>query len=402
MRLGVRFGALIGGALLVAACGNTNTDGTSPGTATTATSVPPPAIVSPSLLNAGTYPTAPRPPLGNAGNPGTGAVADAQHMADFVLGPWEVDEKLVTPYLNSYYVLNAANALQQLGPETVAAAADRHGFVDGFASAREETDKNAMINAVLRFTDPAAAAAAITDMNDAVVKQPIQGATPTPAPIPGHPEAVASTYPFTPHGSDRTRATVRSFTAHGPYVLMQFVQSIDGLERAAALVAKAIDAQGPVIDQFKPADPGALADVPLDPTGLLAKTLPTAVGTSNSKNAVYGVRGAMHFQSNPVASTTLFKDTGVTEVAMGKTNVYQAKDANAAVLVTNAFGKEISAGGTQAANPVPALPASRCQAFPKGFYCVAPAGRYAIEAQGEQLVDVQQQVAAQYVILTAE
>jgi hypothetical protein len=39
--------------------------------------------------------------------------------------------------------------------------------------------------------------------------------------------------------------------------------------------------------------------------------------------------------------------------------------------------------------------------FPKGFYCVAPAGRYAIEARGEQLRDVQQQVAAQYVILTA-
>jgi len=32
---------------------------------------------------------------------------------------------------------------------------------------------------------------------------------------------------------------------------MQFVQTIDGVEHAAALVAKAIDAQGPSIDQFR-------------------------------------------------------------------------------------------------------------------------------------------------------
>jgi hypothetical protein len=401
MRLGVRFGALVAGALVVVACGNTgHTNGTSPapGTATT-TSVPPPAIVSPSLLHAGTYPTAPRPPLGTAGDPATGAVVDAQYMADFVVGPWDVDENLITPYLDSYYVLNAPNALLQLGPEAIAAAAGRHGFVDGFASAREEVDKSAMVNAVLRFADPAEAAAAITEMGDAVAKQPIQGATPTRASIPGHPDSVAFTYPFTPHGSDRTRTTVRSFTVHGPYVLMQLVQSVDGLDRATALVGKAIDAQGPSIDQFKAADPSALAAVPLDLTGLLAKTLP-APGTTTAKNAVYGTRGAMHFQSNPVASATLFKDTGVTEVAMGRTNVYQAKDARAAVTVTNSFGQEISAEGTKAADPVPALPDSRCLAFPKGFYCVAPAGRYAIEARSAQLADVQQQVAAQYVILT--
>jgi hypothetical protein len=238
-------------------------------------------------------------------------------------------------------------------------------------------------------------------MGGAAVKFPIAGVTPTVVAIPGHPDSVASTYPFTPHGSDKTRATIRSFTPHGPFVLMQFVQTVDGIDAAAALVAKAIDAQGPSIDQFKAAPPDALAAVPLDPTGLLAKALPTT-SAARAKNAVYDIRGAAHFQTDPIASTKLFKDNGVTAVAMAKTNVYEAKDAAGAVAITDSFGMEVTAESTTPADPIPQLPHSHCMGFPKGFYCVAPAGRYAIEARGEQLHDVQQQVSAQYVILTAQ
>jgi hypothetical protein len=403
MRRSLQFGVLAASALLVAACGNTAGDasGTSPAAGTPATTPAPPAIVSPELLDVGAYPTVPRQPLGAAGNAAFGAVADAKQMANFVVGPWDVDQSLISPYLDSFYLIGSVAALLQLGPEAVAAAAARHGLINGFASERQAPDKSAMVNAVLRFPDPAAAAAASTDMGEAATKQPIQGSTPTGASIPGHPDAVASTYPFTPHGSNRSWATIRSFTAHGPYVLMQFVQSVDGFDPTAALVAKAIDAQGPSIDQFKPADPGALAAVPLDPTGLLARALPPTSAVGGAKNAVYDARGAAHFQSDPIASTTLFKDTGVSEVAMAKTNVYQARDASGAVTVTDSFGQEVSAEGTKPADPVPALPDSHCMAFPKGFYCVAAAGRYAIEARGEQLRDTQQQVAAQYVMLTA-
>ena len=401
MRRSLQFQALVAGALILTACGS-SPDGAPGGSqAATSTSPAPPAIVSPTLLDVGTFPTAPRPPLGPAGNPVSGAVADAQHMADFVIGPWDVDENLIEPYLATFYVLAGPQALEQLGPVSIAEAAGRNGFVNGFASARQVKDKAVMINAVLRFADPAAAAAASVAMGDASAKQPVKGVTPTVVPIPGHPAAVASWYPFVAAGSAQTRATLRSFTPHGSYVLMQFVQSIDGVDAATGLVAKAIDAQGPAIDQFTPADPAAFADVPLDPTGLLARTLP-ATGPATAKNAVYASRGARHFQSNPVASEDLFKGTGTTEVAMGDTNVYQAEDAGAAVDVVNSFNLEISAAGTKAADPVKALPDSHCLALPTGFYCVAPAGRFAIEARGEQLLAAQQKLAAQYVMLTAK
>lgn len=396
------FGAVMACALVLVACGDNgdaNATGAEASTRAAPSSVPPRPVVSPSLLDAGKYPTVPHPPLGVAGDPTAGAISDAQHLADFVLGPWEVDENLIGTYLNSFYVIGAGTVLRQLGPADIGAAADQHGLINGFASARQEKDKTAMVNTVLRFADPTAAAEAAKAMGDASVKQAIKGIAPTAVSIPGHPEAVASTYPFTPSGSDQPRATVRSFTPHGPYVFMQFVQSADGLDRATALIAKAIDAQGPLIDQFTPATD--LAAVPLDPTGLLARTLP-ATTNDPAKNAVYAARGAEHFQSNPLGAATLFKDTGTTQIAVGSTNVYKTKNEGAALMVTNGFSEEVSSEGMAPADPVAALPDSHCYAIPKAFYCVAPAGVYAIEARSEQLADTHQQLSAQYAMLTAK
>ncbi|KAA0102399.1 hypothetical protein CIW49_03585 [Mycolicibacterium sp. P1-18] len=402
MGRGLTFGVVGACALIVVGCGGSG-GGTStsamPSSSSASSTAAPRPVVNPALLDVGRYPTAPRPPLGVAGDPALGAVSDAQHLADFVIGPWEVDEKLVGTYLNSYYVLNSATVLKQLGPEGIATAAGQAGMINGFASARQDPDREAMVNAVLHFPDPAAATAASKAMGEAAARQAIKGITPTVVAVPGHTDAVASTYPFTPNGSTKTSATVRSFTPRGAYVFMHFVQSVDGVDRATGLVAKAIDAQGPRIDEFTPA--GDLGAVPLDPTGLLAKTLPAAV-SEPAKNAVYATRGAEHFQSNPLASETLFSDTGTTEVAMGNTNVYQTKDDGAAIMIINAFSQEMTSDGMAIADTVTALPDSHCYALPQAFYCVAPAGRYAIEARSQQLADVHQQLSAQYVMLTAK
>lgn len=398
-------GACLASALLVAACGGQGTGPTDSAggssTATTSQTTPP---VSPDKLNPGRYSTKPLAPMGKAGTPERGAVLQAQQMADYVVGPWEVDKAMIDPYLDTYYVMSGPAQLSSLGPQATADAATRHGMVNGFGSARENPDKAAMLNAVLRFPDPASATAASRDMNVAASAQPISGAQPEPVAIPGHQDAVASTYTYTPRDSDRPRTFVRAYTPHGQFVLMQFAQSVDGVGGASALVAKAIDLQGKLIDGFTPADVTALADVEVDPTGLLARTLPLPTAEASPiKNAVYGPRGASHFQSNPVASTTLFDDTRVTAVSMAGANVYEAHDNPSARMIINSFNQEVSgmAGATQAA-PVPEIPESHCMAFPQAFYCVAPADKYAIEIRGAKFEDVQQQVAAQYIILTAK
>ncbi|KIU17075.1 DUF7373 family lipoprotein [Mycolicibacterium llatzerense] len=402
MRSLVNCGAALVVAVLAAGCGGGSTQ-SSPATSSakpaTSTAPPPPAIVAPAQLKPGAYPTKAHEPYGTAGAPEVGAKVEAQQLAGYVVGPWEVDSTLTEPYLSTYFVIDAPGALAQFGPESIASAAGRHNFIDGFASARESATKSVLINGVLRFAGPADATAAASEMNAAALQLKIRGAEPKPVALPEHPDALASTYDVDSRGAKVT--TARSFTARGPYVLIQLAQSTGGPDPAIALVAKAIGAQVRAIEPFKPA--AELAAVPVDPTGLLALTLLTDA-PRNSQNAVYSGTGALHFQSNPIASGKVFQDNGVTGFARGKTSVYQAKDPSSAVNVANAFGKEVSVDGTETADPVPALTLSRCilLANPKQFYCVAPAGNYAIEARGAELKDVHEQVAAQYILLTAK
>jgi hypothetical protein len=393
-----KHGLTLAAVVLLAACSHANEGpaASSSVAAPTASALP---VISPDQLNVGNYLSAPRPVLGAAGSVEAGAAAEARRMAEYVIGPWDVDASLIDPYLGTYYVMDTPAVLAQLGPEAIAEAAQSHGFVGGFASARK-SDQAVLVNAVLRFPNPAAAAAAAGAMADAAAASPIRGVRPERTPIPGHPEATAVSYPFTPEGSDHPWTVVRSFNPHGTFVLTQLTQTSAGPDAATGLVAKAIATQGPVIDGFTPTDVAALAQIPLDPTGLLARTVLVTGEVKPTKNSVYPARAAMHFQSDPVASKKLFADTGVTAVAMGQANVYQSRDSQTAQAITKGFDNEVLLQGAKPADQVPALPQSHCAARPKGFYCVAPAGQYAIEANGVGLPETQQLVAAQYVLLT--
>lgn len=61
---------------------------------------------------------------------------------------------------------------------------------------------------------------------------------------------------------------VTTNVAHGPYVFHVFAQTDDTADADAATIAKALDLQGPRIDQFKPTDPAQFATMNLDPTGM--------------------------------------------------------------------------------------------------------------------------------------
>jgi hypothetical protein len=295
-------------------------------------------------------------------------------------------------------VVQNAAALTLLGPEGVAGAAGQHQLINGFASARTAEGKTALLNAVLRFPDEASAAAATADMGNASMQAVGPGGQKVS--IPGHPDATAASYPITSRTGGPDLTAVRSFTQHGPYVLMQLAQSADGRDAAAALAAKTIDLQGPAIDQFRATDPSEFADISLDPTGLLARTLPVPEQDATPiQNATYEQRGALQFQSDPARSAKLFTDVGMDLAAMAKTNVYQTKDPAGAKKIVDGFYAELQPTSQQA-KPVTNLPDSRClQLKDKTFYCLGVADKYAIETTAENLLDAQQQVAAQYAML---
>lgn len=350
-------------------------------------------------LDVGPYPTEPSQPLGVAGDPLRGMVIEAQRMANHVIGPWEVDPALTDWFGFGAMVLPKAQALGLIGPGELGMVASRHNFINGFATARTEADKKLLLNAVLRFPDDEAAAAAADALGQSAMQQQGADGPAQTMTIPGYPDAKANTYTMVDR-QDGKRYAVRSFAARGPYVLMQLGQSAEGAEQAGQLVAKTLDLQGPEIDSFRATAPSEFSDISIDPTGLLARVIPVeAPDPMLTKNTTYEQRGALHFQSDPTRSAKLFADTGTDLVAMAKASVYEAENPAGAKGVVDEFYAEVSPKA-KPANPVRNMPDSRCmQLEDSSFYCLVTADQYAIEAAGPTLLNAQQLAAAQYVML---
>ncbi|MDO8942797.1 MAG: hypothetical protein Q7U75_06410, partial [Desulfobacterales bacterium] len=213
-----------------------------------------PLTVDTALLDVGNYPTKLRPPLGTAGTPLAGAINDGQRMGNHVVGPWEVDPTLKSTYAMGARVLTSPDELTIIGPAELVAAAGRHNFINGFVSARQAEGRTTLMNTVLRFADPPSAAAAAADMGQTVLNQQSSSAPVRPVSIPGHPDALATSYSFIDDATKRRWIAVRSFTSHGPYVLTQLAESVDGQDAAVTLIANTINLQRPVIDRFEATD----------------------------------------------------------------------------------------------------------------------------------------------------
>lgn len=350
-------------------------------------------------LDVGRFPTEPRPPLGVAGDPRKGVLIEAQRMADHVLGPWEIEPKLTKWYAFGAMALPAAEALSLIAPGPFAATAARHNFVNGFASARTDEGRTRLLNSVLRFIDDASAAAAAEDLAKTALGQRGTEGPGEKVSIPDQPDTQAVVYTSDDEDGKRWKS-VRAFTVNGPYVFMQLAQTTDDTDAATALIGKAVAAQRPEIDRFRATDPSEFAEISVDPDGLLARTIPAEKpNLTFTANAVFGRRGALHFQNDPVRSSTLFSDTGTDVVTMGATTVYRTRDAAGAKAVVADFDAEVESM-SQPANQVRNMPDSRCRRMSDTeFYCLAPADRYAIEVHAPTLLQAQQLAAAQYVML---
>jgi hypothetical protein len=361
----------------------------------------PPRAVDVKSLDVGGYPTQPRSPLGAAGTAAAGAVIEAQRLANYVVGPWEVAGELTSAFAMGAAAMTKADALAVLGPTQLAAVSGRHNFINGFVTARQADGQTSLINAVLRFADPSSAAAALSELAPTTVRES------GPAPeqrtvIPGQPDAVATRSSVTDPTTLRQWSVVRSFAAHGRYLLTEVAASVHGLIPAARLVAATIDLQGRVIDQFAATEPAAWADLPVDPTGLLARTLPlSSQQATTTQNARFGKRGALHFLEGPTQFDAVFDATVMDLATRARTNVYRSSDADAAARIAENLAAQAEKSGGLPVDGVPGMPATRCVRRSVGYYCAASADRFAFEAHSFDLRDVHQQIAAQYTLLVS-
>lgn len=353
------------------------------------------------LLDSGNYPTKPGAPLGSAG--GRGHVVESQRMAEYLVLPGDIDKTISDQGnlngLGTAIPLPTPGLVDEFVVSKTKEILEAHNYVAGFAAQRYGSTRATTVM-VAAFPDAASATDAATQM----AALPAPRGPRTPFPIPGHPEALGSTF-----DSGDGAHYVDSYTAHGPYVLYQFVNSQESVNGAADLVAATLARQVPRIDEFEPTDPAKLGDLPIDPTGLYAATLRQGSDGKDFTEGAYGPQGGLAYEGDTQSMGELYTDTGVDAVVRGESAVvYQTKDRAAAQHFVDALVKSADSG--KSFKPIPSvlgLPDSRCYDGTTGrkgpnaqiFQCLATAGRYAFRIFSHQKNDVAQRTAAQYLML---
>lgn len=393
-------------ALLLAACGSTVG-----GTAVQSTA----PTVDPSVLDAGSYPTTPRPPLGQAGTDEVGRLTEGRRMAGYVVGPWQADPTLTRIGAAPAKVLERRNQISQVIWPSMLTRFPALPLIVGFVSERTSStqgDTTLVRNAVLQYPFPETAAKVAEGLaegalNIAVIEQ-ADGPVPTEpvraVAIPGHP-GISGALMARPEGTEIVHE-LTVVSARGPHVI-QVIQFATP-EREIELAGRILDLQVPLIDTFVPTEPAPLASLPRDPTGLLARTVPVKPGQGDSmSDADYDPAGAIQLEDNPIQAGTAMQDAGVDTVAASQTTVYQARDAETAQRLAQALGDAIAE--SQAAQPaaqVPGLPGSRCLRIEDAVgliphhWCTGTNERFTFKAVARELDNAHQQIAAQYLMLS--
>lgn len=392
--------------LVLAGCGHTV-----PGIAVPAAH--PPTTVDVSQLDIGAYPITPAPPMGSAATEEAGRMAEGQRMAGYVVGPWQVDPRFVDGGSGSAAIVTEPNKLGSMIWVSLSVVAHPQPFLVAFSSDRRVKDPKeptALRNTVLLFTSADAAAEAARGMvrnaMDASLNIAIGAQIPSEpiraVSIPGHPDAAGVVLTHVDGGV--TVPELAAITAHGPAVLVQVARSVEGPERAVEFASRTLDLQIPLIDGFTPTDPAQLVNLPLDPSGLSARTLVRRAAGSPQVNATYDRSGALHLEDHPIEVGAGLTEAGVDVVTIGQDTVYRAADADQARQLADKLAEDIGRDGAARTVPqVPGLPQSHCLGATGGLitrhWCVAAADRFVIKTVAQQLISGQQQVAAQYRML---
>lgn len=396
----------------VASCGHTTS-----GSPTRAATASRETAVNTAVLDPGHYPTKPQAPLGNAGSEQVGALVEARRMASYLVGPWQVDAALTAHVATDAMVIETFKKMgTALTWPPIAGGAYGLPYLVGFMSQRHTATgpSKSLRNGVLRFADPGAATTAANsfferamNMPRTVDVMPIVIEPEKALPVPGHPDAKAALMTFQDQESGNPIKELTVTTSHGPFVVMQVVRCDAGPDCMTQLAGRTLDLQLPLIDKFTPTPAGDFATLPLDPTGLVARTLPLPDDeiTATSQFA-YEPNGALQFEDEPLKVEPALSAAGVDYVSMGHTTVYQAKDADSAGKLAQDYADIVaSTPAASSAAEVPGLPQSRCTLVPGSggiiphHWCITAMGRYMVKAVARQLDTAHQLTAAQYRIL---
>ncbi len=369
-----------------------------PSSAPTAPSAPPQSSTAGPRTGAApnSYPSAPLPYNRTPTSPESANVLEAHRIANNLVVPSFIDGTYTRGADLSTLSYKGPASMSILFVDPMPAVAQRAGMITGFSSARGDGSKNALVVAAFEFPTDAKATAAVPAFVSAVAnKKDDKGE----AAVPGF-KAAAGRY-----GTSGTQPYFQAFLAQGRMVLYLYISG-PGLKTPAlqaALAAKTFAAQTAAMSHYTPTAADKLMQLPVDPGGLRAHTLPNSKDDATVNDGVFTAAGQLHFDSEPIKTKAIFDSAGVDVVADGRASVYRARDANGAKLVQADFiaSTQIIQKSMQPYQPTSGAADRTClqQALSSYYYCVGTSGRYAYELSAKSEADINAAMAAQAALL---
>ena len=383
-----------------------------------------------SQLRTGNYQIKPSTPFFSAGpNPLTQSIVESTRMAEYVVGPWEIDASVTKPGAIGTGTMTSEfgvdNILGVSKDNVMQGIARAHNLVAGFGSYRSSDSRDSDLeiqNAVLMFPDDAQAAAAAGEFT-------AQFGPIVAAPFPTYPVQISvgvGTVPAVGTDYGTGASGVAAYTPQGRFVLYQFVsakatKSTKAPLRAELLTSDLLGRQQSLIKSFVPTEPAKLADLPKDPSDdqLLSKTITTPDRQQCVLIGTWRPRAWLHFESDPVSMTTQFERAGVQWVTQRWGRVYQAPNADSAAQLLDSTSALIMKNpDVQLAGPVPGFPGARCfehlHDFARSdatvtwrilgwhYSCLARTDRFVFQVFADDETAVDQQISAQYRVLSGK
>ncbi|MGV9612437.1 DUF7373 family lipoprotein [Nocardia xishanensis] len=363
-----------------------------------------------SKLDVGNYQTAPRQ-IGNAKNNPQARAREAQRLADYVALPYEADPSYIedTWLVRPHIVLNRKTLGQLVVNDTFDEVAEDlvAGWVNSWSTGGAPEDKRRVMNiAVLEFPSPEIALQVGPALeHDDFTYNPDN----VPVPITKHPNTAAHWRP--------TVSSIGSWTVHDRYVI--FLKVVDdtsepNLPALVSQVERMLDVQIPLLGQFEPTPADQVSRIPLDPQGIMGRTLPSNPESPMrpEPDGFYTGRGAVTLLSQPTPETLgELQKAEVDLVSFGDAVVFRSKSGKAAEGLWQEWRRH------------PKLkPNEKLVGTPTGFdgniecwadtveslgtqivvmhFCMFQVDKYVVQAAGKHLQDLHQKISAQYALLT--
>ncbi|MFC3964601.1 DUF7373 family lipoprotein [Nocardia jiangsuensis] len=340
---------------------------------------------------------------------GHGAVLEGIRMADAVVPSIDIDPSLSHGRTSS--VLTTVDDTIGLLADVSRPVLENRKFLTGYVAAGADradpkgetlpvSDATAVTTVVLRFPDQGAAAAAAKELEDADINVAPENQKLSSTKFS---DAYLHWRPGVP--------SVGAFLAHGEFVISLYVQrpKADSAD-LVSWVDKALTAEVPVLDSFRPTPTAEFDDLPVDPEGMLARVVVESRADRTpdpQRFAVYGPGRMLQAADDQAARQQLIQETGLDSSAVvDNTLLHRLRDTDAARTfmtgLIDSAGAEYDPIG--APNDVPGAKCLRLNAAGDreteyAFSCFVTYKRYVAVVSSDLEPDVRQKVAAQYALL---